>query len=88
MKELTPALNTDDNFFGVLQADGNLNLFHYQLIDSRPKYLKYLKDLRKKTNSGQETEEELHRLGEEDVSEARRFSGLQLIIMNSETFNL
>ena len=57
--DFTTSITGEERFFGVLTETGVIHVYQFQLIDSKQRYLKYLKDLRIKTMSGNETEEEL-----------------------------
>ena len=57
--DFTTSITGEERFFGVLTETGVIHVYQFQLIDSKQRYLKYLKDLRAKTMSGNETEEEL-----------------------------
>lgn len=60
--DFTAALNADDTYFGALADSGWFYFYHYQLIDSKTRYLKYLKDVRKRNNESE---------SEQDVLDAR-----------------
>ena len=79
MIDFTAALHSEDAYFGALSDQGQFYFYHYTLVDSKTRYLKYLKDKRKKNN---ETETD------QDLLDARLFEGIKLIITHSEEFNL
>ena len=68
--EFTTSVSGEERFFGVLTDTGSIYVYQFQLIDSKNRYLKYLKDLRTKTMSGNETEDELKMRLVEDLNEA------------------
>ena len=86
--EFTTSVSGEERFFGVLTDTGQIYVFQFQLIDTQPRYLRYLKDLRSKTMSGNETDEEFQRRQIEDLNEAQMFFGIKLIYEEIETFDL
>ena len=61
----------EDSYFAALSVTGQLYFYTYQVIDSKTRYLKYLKDVRKRTTFGNETKSEIEHNQELDVNEAR-----------------
>ena len=61
----------EDSYFAALSVTGQLYFYTYQVIDSKTRYLKYLKDVRKRTTFGNETKAEIEHNQELDVNEAR-----------------
>lgn len=57
--DFTTSITGEERFFGVLTDSGVIHVYQFQLIDSKQRYFKYLKDLRAKTMSGNESEEEV-----------------------------
>lgn len=69
-------ITAEDSYFAALSVTGQLYFYTYQVIDSKTRYLKYLKDVRKRTTFGNETKAEIEHNQELDVNEARSFEGL------------
>lgn len=76
LRSLTVPITAEDSYFAALSVTGQLYFYTYQVIDSKTRYLKYLKDVRKRTNFGNETKAEIEHNQEQDVIEARSFEGL------------